>query len=419
MRIRYFCHYGALTGYGRAARDYLAALERVDEVDLEIAVWGERLTSPEPRYEHLDELAVPYDQVVGIPDVEIYHGQPRFLEALTRANAATWALSPDVKRVALTTWETDQIPDLFADAIAKYDAVIVPSEFCHDVIGSHETTLTVPRIVPHCFDEDFWPAHQPTPAFLDAGAAEGAEPFVDMRPAPFRFYSIGAWGERKNNLGIIRAYLHAFTSADPVQLMILCPDADLNEVRSLVARSGIAPDDMPELYVPQHEIDEAQLVELHATSDCFVSATRCEGWGLGLFEAAISGRMIISPIWGGQIDFLDDYGGARAVPYHLTPCFGSERREQVVEAGVTIQVSRVAIPPGVNAKQCWADPDLMELARSMRSVYESREQPLDYDPRKERVALEQKFGYKTVGPLMVCTLKEILEWEPEPLSRVH
>ncbi len=26
MRIRYFCHYGQLTGYGRAARDYLAAL---------------------------------------------------------------------------------------------------------------------------------------------------------------------------------------------------------------------------------------------------------------------------------------------------------------------------------------------------------------------------------------------------------
>ena len=338
MRIRYYCHYGHLTGYGRAARDYLAALHRVDGLELEIAALGgdAGCASPEPRYSHLDDLARQWQEPwATTPDLEIYHAPPRVLAALAGA-----ADTPRrAKRVALTTWETMPLPDEFVVALRAYDDVIVPSEFCADLVNLalHDgVSNNLPHIIPHCFDESFWSA----PA-ADTSFARQA------RGDTFRFYTIGAWGERKNSLGILRAYLHAFSKADDVQLMMLIDGADFDEIRSLIARSGIPAGELPELFVPDRTLDERELVELHGSADCFVSATRGEGWGLGLFEAAVMGRHVIAPLWGGQSDFLDDYAWARAIPFQMTPCFGAEQRVRVDDdGGRKVQVSKVSLPPG-------------------------------------------------------------------------
>jgi len=380
---------------GIFAADYIAALDQYGEdIDLEIAAWGEQLISPEPRYEEFDARVRPAAFCEGPCDVEIYHAAPRFLAALADDCELLWKNEQDGPcRIAMTTWETSPIPDVYAYGLAKYDGVIVPSEFVHDLIGSHETTLTIPMIVPHCFDPDFWPA-----------SPQAGEP---TRNFPFRFYSIGAWGERKNMLGLLRAYLHAFTSVDAVQLMLIVDRGDLDEIRSLVARSGIAECDLPEIIVPDKILSEGELVELHACADCFVSVTRGEGWGLGLFEAAVMGRHVIAPLWGGQADFLDNYAYARSVPYQLTPCFGTETRERVLASGQQeVQISRVSRPPGVDCKQVWAEPDLVALATEMRAVYENSTQD-EGTLRTERAALEARFSYQAVGKMLTQTLQEI------------
>lgn len=332
--------------------------------------------------------------------MEIYHAAPRFLTALVADCGQIWEdEGPSApKRIAMTTWETQPIPDDYAYGLAKYDAVIVPSEFVADAISSHETTLTVPLIVPHGFDPNFWPA---------------ASPQADREPDllgidPFRFYSIGAWGERKNTLGLLSAYLHAFSAADAVQLMLIVDNADLDEIRSLIARSGIRDVDLPEIHIPDKTLTESELVELHAMGDCFVSATRGEGWGLGLFEAAIVGRHVIAPMWGGQADFLEDYPFTWPISHQFTPCFGSETRERVIQSdGQNVQVSRITTPPGVDCKQLWAEPDLMELASCMRSLYENREAQDPSIQRTARAELEQRFSYQAVGKMLAQTLQEI------------
>lgn len=400
LKVRWFCHYGALTGYGRAARDYLAALERVPGIELEIAVLGDGLSSPEPRYAHLDQYAVPFQQVRGWPDVEIYHAQPRILAAVDQLAAPDQlaqrrAEGTGYKRVALTTWETSPMPPAVSLAMGNFDAVIVPSEFCADLMNDAiygGSQAWFPEIVPHCFDEDWWkmPIH------------------TVRSDSSFRFYSIGAWGERKNMIGLLKAYIHAFTKADPVQLMLLIEEADFDEIRSTIARSGLQPQALPELFVPSQILTEEQLLDLHSSADCFVTATRGEGWGLGLFEAAIMGRHVIAPLWGGQSDFLDNYEWTHAVPYQMTPCFGGENRMRVEEhGGQMVQISKVALPPGVDCRQVWADPDLEALAETMRSVYENREQRSEHDTHEERASLEAQFGYKTVGPMLANKLREI------------
>jgi len=386
VRIRYFCHYDKLTGYGRAARDYCGALVGQD-LELEIvplgAAPGTVPTSPEPRYAELDRLVT--TEPVGTADVAIYHSLPRVLAVL----AADWSAQEATRRIALTTWETSRFPDVHAQPIARgYDQIVVPSSFCQDALAESGVPSA---IIPHCFDPGFW---------VPTRAGELS--------TPLRFYTIGAWAERKNPLGVLAAYLHAFTSADNVQLVMFHQGCDFDAVRSLLARTGVPQSELPELHVPETELSEQQLLELHDQADCFVSATRCEGFGLGMFEAAIMGRYVITPIYGGHEDFLLDYEGCLEVPYQRTPCFGSEKKGDVIERdGQKLQVARVALAPGVTCRQSWAEPDLIALADRMRELYQGSWRDVAGGIREDRLALEARFGYSSVGRLFADFCKEL------------
>jgi len=292
------------------------------------------------------------------------------------------------------------LPAEHAAALSAYDAVIVPSYFCADVINDARKAISPivdagkVHVVPHCFDEDWWP-HP---------AARTRRPDEKTR-----FLSIGTWGERKNMLGVLRAYLHEFTRADNVQLMLVISNPDLDEIRSVLARSGIPSSEWPEIHVPEpRELSEQDIVELHQSADAFVTATRGEGWGLGMFEAMILGKEVIAPMWGGHQDFLSGSALHRFVHGQLTPCFGGIQRGQVVETEHGLmQRAVVALPPGVDCKQHWYEPDLLTLASQMRTVYRRgyahSQSLLDF----ERETLEARFGYRTVGPKLSNTLKEI------------
>jgi hypothetical protein len=385
MRIRYFCHFAKLTGYGRAAHDYLKALDDYEQVEVEVVGLGDPGTQLEPRYHQLARLV---GRELPAPDLAIYHTTPRALAALAEGGLLDQTAGA---QVAMTTWETDRMPEEYRLGLAAYDALIVPSEFCWRAVDLNGA-LPV-HVVPHCFEPEFWDWTQIT---------------HDPRGEPFRFYFVGAWGERKNQIGLLKAYLHEFSKQDNVALFLICSRADFTGVRSLLARTGLPADQLPGLQVPNEQLTEKQLVELHAGADCFVSATRGEGFGLAHFEAAIMGKKIVTPGCGVFVDFLDDYEWVQYVDYKQTPCFGTEVRGEVVKEGDQfVQTSRVAIPPGVNCKQTWADPDLVELGKKMRAVYEDRALP--FTVAESRARLERVYGYEPVAALLANTLKEIAD----------
>lgn len=397
MRIRYYGHFGKITGYGRAAHDYLSALDEYGDCELEIVPLstrdGETQVVVEPRYSALDRLVVSSSDDTHAPDVAIYHTLPRVLAEMD------WPEVPSTtKRVAMTTWETSDMPPEVRDGLRSYDEILVPSTFCKAQMTSVKGEPTLPvSVIPHCFDPDFW----------EMGWADWER---DEKPRPFTFYTIGAWSERKNLEGILRAYLHEFSSNDDVRLVIISGNCDFNAVRSLIARTGLSQDRLPEIHIPDGRLDERQLLDLHRGGDCFVSATRGEGFGLGHFEAAIMGNIIVTPTWGGHWEFLHDYPTqAGRIEHFLTPCFGSEMRGEVVERnGQKMQMAKVVMPHGVDCQQTWAEPSLKDIATAMRNATRMVKTSQRNTPcQTARTRLEERYGYEVIGPQLVELLKEI------------
>jgi glycosyltransferase involved in cell wall biosynthesis len=384
MRVRYYGHFGQLTGYGRAACDYAQALVRYSDVKLELKPLGNTVDL-EPGYR--PDLLPCFGQQQEA-DLVIVHTLPRDCNTVLDVNRAD-----GVPCVAVTTWETDPLPaDL--QALSVFDVVVVPSSLCERVFrdaGVHAIA------VPHAFDPAFWKVGAPTTAGHSTSS-------------PYSFYTLGVWNGRKNPSGLIKAFLSEFDAGDDVRLVIVTSNIDVGAVNSLMVRSGIPLEQLPRIDVPERTLSEAELVDLHAGGDCFVTATRGEGFGLPLFEAAIMGNPVIAPAWGGHRDFLRDYSGSIAYDVTMTPAFPEERTDgrEVVVDGRKVRVAALDVAPGVTCKQQWAEPDLTALKDAMRHVYLSRTPKC----HAQRVWFERNYGYKAVATQLFTVLEGVLNDGP-------
>lgn len=407
MRIIYFGHYSALTGYGRACRDYCAALYRAGH-DLRIVDWQsipgnqERaLGAPEPRFRALDDLLVPWPLALGDDDVAIVHGTPKLLAAVK----VQGALPPGGRHVAMTTWETDTFPGEFIAPLGCYDRILVPSVFCRNAILAARDRREEPwvddvvAVVPHTFDPDWW-----TPAP------------VSTFP-PVNFYSVGAWSERKNHEAVIKAYLHAFTPDEPVRLTIISSASEGQRVthafQSVLGRSGLAPAQIPSIELVHTPLGDAEMRELLQRQHVYVNASRGEGWGLSVFEAALLGHEILTPDEAsGEAQFLAHYDNQTEIDSRMTPCFAGPGLP-IVQNNQVMGEKTLTVP-GMNARGIWVDIDVQGLAAAMRdSVYcrltkrgRHANTPRDVEIAAETHArMVNYFGYAAVA----ATLTEALQ----------
>jgi len=300
--------------------------------------------------------------------------------------------------VAMTTWESSDIgPEMSTPLLEAYACVIVPSEFCAANLIPRLDHHGV-KVVPHTFDPDFW-RPTPEPDICTSGV-----------PAPrdrtLRFYSLGAWSERKNHPATIAAYLHAFTRADKVSLSISSQGADYDQLRSLLARAGMNLGELPEIMVDANPMTEDELLRFHDQHDVFCSSSRGEGWGLPLFEAAVMGKTILSPFCSGEIDFLVGYAGLRMVESRQTPCFWGRGKPRV--AGDRIVGETASAVPGMTCKQTWAEVDIVDMAQRMRGVYAQHQAGNTFTVASDRDKLVERFGYDVVAPHLIQTLEEII-----------
>lgn len=342
----------ANTGYGRAARGYLRALSQ-SGVGLTWTPmvpgrrWGMYLEpfegrNPDHEFGSLCNLPTAYDVVM------VHSIAPYF---------RSWrAREPGKKLIGVTVWEGERLPDGELCELQVADGLIVPCHWNAEVFRKGGVTCPI-HVAPHVHIES---PDEPRPLEID-GVGSG----------DFVFYSIGDWKDRKGMHLTLEAFCRAFSSCDPVVLVIKTgrsnerigrqrfrwrnllqrPCTSLHEIGRIRKRHR----DPPRVVALTDELSDSEMRSLHARGDGYVSLTRAEGWGLGAYEAAFAANPVVITGYGGQLEYL---------PADLS----SHIDFRLVEAEPLGEIDQRL--RGMH----WAEPDLDHAARLMRETFEHREE---------------------------------------------
>ncbi|WP_313311586.1 hypothetical protein [Pulveribacter sp.] len=267
--------------------------------------------------------------------------------------------APGRRIVGYTVWELERLPAHWPALLNQLDAVIVPCRWNVEVLRNSAVTVPI-HVVPHLSQFGGVPASATAQASLLArlGGAQALQ-------GRFVFYTIGFWTARKGTEDVLRTYLDAFTSEDPVTLVVKTSAKDLtrwhrhwragfrlrhprpSHTAALLAASRPA---SPSWHVIDDEgLTDGEMQALHTLGHAFVSLTRTEGWGLGAFDAALCGRPVVMTGYGGQADFLPPEL-ACLVDYRMVPA-----HEPVWAFSYS-------------ARDRWAAPDTAQAGRWMRAL---------------------------------------------------
>ena len=156
------------------------------------------------------------------------------------------------------------------------------------------------------------PPDRPTPELRRAGRAllaAGPEGFI-----AFQSFALGSSLERKNPFAAIRAFTDAFAGAPGARLVLRVAGGDRWPAELVRLRTALT----PQVVLLHRPRGLAELTQLYAACDVYVSLHRSEGFGLNLAEASLSDRAVLATGWSGNLDFMTA-GSAALVPHRLVP----------------------------------------------------------------------------------------------------
>src|SRR3954469_10812605 len=190
--------------------------------------------------------------------------------------------------IGVWAWETDAIPASWDSAFALVDEIWVYSRYVADLL-SHSAPCPVVRVP--------LPIEIPQPSGDDIGFALGRGAFTFL--FLFDFWSTL---QRKNPLGLVRAFIRAFEPNEGPRLLLKSFNGDYKPDRLAQLRAAAGGRD--DIVVVDRFVTDQQRVNLINRCDAYVSLHRSEGFGLTLGEAMALGKPVIGTGFGGNVDFM-------------------------------------------------------------------------------------------------------------------
>jgi hypothetical protein len=168
-------------------------------------------------------------------------------------------------------------------------------------------------------------------------------------------------------------------------------------------------------------IDYRKLNYLYNMSDCVISATDNEGWGLSITEAMMSGRMVIPTVTGGHIDqmrFEDENG--KWIDYNED--FGSNHNSKYKKCGTWVEPMFIKARPlqgSIPTPYISCDKiDFEDIALSLARVYSLGKTEIynrGKEARKWVTSDESKMTTKNMSKTFVDSIETLLNvWTPTP-----
>lgn len=357
------------SGYGNASRNNVAALHEVGvKVDVVPISFEKAKTDMGKLGKLMQSLTNPHAD----NDIRIIHCTPQNYPQV---------INKTEYNIGYAAWESDRLPDGWSKYINMLQEIWVPSEYNVEVFKNSGVNIPV-KCMPHAFD-----VTKVTQPDLSLVSKRNDDEFI--------FYSIFQWLERKNPVDLLNAYLTEFGAEENVTLVLKTFMVNHNspkEVAQIKQQIGTIKRNLhlktfPRVLLITELLSSAEMAGLHAVGDCFVLAHRCEGFGIPIAEAMLSGKPTISTGYGGAVDFVSHGETGYLSKYMVTPVVGMPW-------------------PIYNAKQNWAQPDITDFRKLMRHVYENRDEAKQVG-QTGKEWIEQNLSWQSVGNMMKERLLEI------------
>lgn len=221
-------------------------------------------------------------------------------------------------RIALTMFESTQLPPRWNRYLNMFNATIVPTDWLVDVFKSSGVE---------------------TPIHVQPLGISSAFTYT-KRPAdrqPYTFLAFADRGARKGWHVAGQAFMRAFGDDERYQLILKARPNGLNKVANFTN---------PNVNLIRDEMSDLELKALYDQTDCLLFPSAGEGQGLPPLEYAATGGPVIATNWGGLAETLPQWG--LPINYDLVPAWGTN--------------------PVFGGLGMWAEPDIDDLAQTMKFV---------------------------------------------------
>ncbi len=268
-------------------------------------------------------------------------------------------------------WELPEIPDDWSTAFSLVNEVWASSRFTQDAFSAKSP---VPVI------------HIPPP-IVSRRSAGFSRSYFNLPAGRFLFLMMcdaNSFLERKNPVGVIRAFKHAFASEDPSVALVLKVTGledrrpQLHEIREEI--SGYK-----NIYVLNRMMAREEIDSLLACIDCLVSLHRSEGFGLIPAEAMSLGKPVILTNWSGNTDYMT-----------ADNCIGIDYK--------LVRLDKDYGP--YKAGQYWAEPDVEQATSWMKRLAREPEGARRIG-RAAQETISLNFSPEAIGKKIEDRLKQI------------
>ena len=272
-------------------------------------------------------------------------------------------------KIGFTMLEVDGLPASWVQSANMMDEVWTPSTFNRETFKRSGVTKPI-HVIPLGVN----------PAYFNP-AIKGYR--ID---GPFTFLTMFEWGERKAPEILLKAFNDEFGSSEDVVLICKAYNQDPAVHIPAQVRNYYLKDSGGRIVFSINEVVPSyQLGSIYRSVDCFVLASRGEGWGLPILEAMACGLPVIATNWSAQSDFISNDTAYLLDVERLRP---AEAKCPYYE--------------GFN----WAEPSYEHLRSLMRHVFENRDEAKTLGVRASAEVLT-KWSWKQSVKKILARLDEL------------
>ena len=271
--------------------------------------------------------------------------------------------------------ETDKCNPAWLTECNKMDMIIVPSKFTKSVIKNTGIVTTPIKVVPECFNENIFHKSENNMSlstdfnFLMISQLNSSNPDDD----------------RKNIFNSLKWFCEEFKNDKDVGLVLKTNmgkgttiDKKLTQKMFKSMLDHIGKKQFPKIYLVHGNMTKKEMSIFYNNDKikCYATATRGEGFGLPIIDAAATGMPVIATNWSAHTEYLQDK--FLKVDYTLT-----QIRKEKVDQRIFLEGFQ------------WACPNEHNFKKKLRQAYE------DFNTVKEQakdlqISILENYSYESI-----------------------